>query len=80
MHDAQLAAIVDMMETNGLLHFTHILTGVDVHDTNSDVSPLFARVSRCDTVAGYIGSLSFLRHIVAVVRKVREAHPDAVYG
>jgi hypothetical protein len=27
MNDAQLAAIVDMMESNGLLHFSHVLTG-----------------------------------------------------
>lgn len=27
MNDAQLAAIVDMMESNDLLHFSHVLTG-----------------------------------------------------
>jgi hypothetical protein len=27
MDDAQLSAIVTMMETNGLLHFSHVLTG-----------------------------------------------------
>ncbi len=28
MVDTQFAALIDMMETNGLLHFSHVLTGL----------------------------------------------------
>lgn len=50
----QVLKIVDGLEANGLLAYTHILTG-------------------------YIGSVSFLRAVVDIVKRIKKLNPDVVY-
>ena len=98
MNDTQLAAIVDMLETNGLLYFSHVLTGT----ANWQARGRRERVCawRCPRLmvearrlqvtltpgpcapgcVGYIGSSSFLRQLVAVIKKIRAANPRVTFG
>ena len=51
----ELWDLVEGMQSNDVLHYTHLLTG-------------------------YIGSVSFLKTIVKLVKRLRETNPELVYG
>lgn len=75
MDDRQFLELIDGLEANDLLDYSHVLTGMMLQRALR----LYAlKLMLYDT--GYMGSVSALRGVKNAVERVRAVNPDAFYG
>jgi pyridoxine kinase len=92
----QLWTLMEGLEANDLLHYTHLLTGAKFTSLSnllnlcfpgfiaafyiSLISSYSIHIAFFPPKAGYIGSVSFLEKVLHVVEKLRTVNPNLIYG
>jgi pyridoxine kinase len=80
MSGEQLWELIEGLESNDLIQYTHLLTGMSVLCFNSPFSLLSSEGCAISLkCAGYIGSLSLLQKITAVAEKLRASNAGLVF-
>ncbi|KAK6798232.1 hypothetical protein RDI58_005934 [Solanum bulbocastanum] len=79
LNGEQLWELIEGLEANGLLYYTHLLTGSDTRTYNVNKLSYLAvkKMSSAppSTASSYIGSVSFLNTVLKVVDKLRSVNP-----
>ena len=73
LNSSDLSSLVGGLRRNGLLRYSHMLTGMCVTESSCDIVVLHV-------FPGYVGTQSFLEHVSDVVVELKERNKAFVYG